>query len=72
MDREFLKIMSDRYQGGPVGLDAISAALNEEKSTLEDVYEPYLVYRGFILRTARGRMLSESGKKHLQNSFVTL
>lgn len=67
MDREFLKIMHERYQGGPVGLDAISAALNEEKSTLEDVYEPYLVYRGFILRTARGRILSESGKKHLLN-----
>ncbi len=72
MDREFLKIMQERYQGGPVGLDAISAALNEEKSTLEDVYEPYLVYRGFILRTARGRMLSESGKKHLQNTFISL
>jgi Holliday junction DNA helicase RuvB len=43
-----------------------------EKSTLEDVYEPYLVFRGFILRTARGRMLSESGKKHLQNISVSL
>jgi Holliday junction DNA helicase RuvB len=67
MDRDFLKIMKDRYQGGPVGLDAIAAALNEEKSTLEDVYEPYLVYRGFVLRTARGRMLSDLGKKHLDN-----
>ncbi|APJ03786.1 Holliday junction branch migration DNA helicase RuvB [Silvanigrella aquatica] len=67
MDREFLKIMEERYQGGPVGLEAIAAALNEEKSTLEDVYEPYLVYRGFILRTARGRMLSDSGKMHLNN-----
>lgn len=72
MDREFLKIMRDRYQGGPVGLDAISAALNEEKSTLEDVYEPYLVYRGFILRTARGRMLSNTGKKHLENAESAL
>jgi Holliday junction DNA helicase RuvB len=72
MDREFLKIMLERYQGGPVGLDAIAAALNEEKSTLEDVYEPYLVFRGFILRTARGRLLSESGKKHLQNIPVSL
>ena len=67
MDRDFLKIMKDRYQGGPVGLDAIAAALNEEKSTLEDVYEPYLVYRGFVLRTARGRMLSDLGKNHLDN-----
>ena len=67
MDRDFLKILKDRYQGGPVGLDAIAAALNEEKSTLEDVYEPYLVYRGFVLRTARGRMLSDLGKNHLDN-----
>ena len=65
MDRDFLRIMKERYQGGPVGLEAIAAALNEERSTLEDVYEPYLVYRGFILRTARGRMLSELGKSHL-------
>lgn len=69
MDREFLRIMLERYNGGPVGLDAISAALNEEKSTLEDVYEPYLVYRGYILRTARGRILSDSGKTHLQNTL---
>ncbi|KAB8033462.1 Holliday junction branch migration DNA helicase RuvB [Fluviispira multicolorata] len=67
MDRDFLRIMHERYEGGPVGLEAISAALNEEKSTLEDVYEPYLVYRGFILRTARGRMLSTTGKEHLKN-----
>ncbi|RDB35548.1 MAG: Holliday junction branch migration DNA helicase RuvB [Spirobacillus cienkowskii] len=66
MDREFLKIMQTRYQGGPVGLEAIAATLNEEKTTLEDVYEPYLVFKGFILRTARGRVLSESGHNHLK------
>jgi len=66
MDREFLRIMRDRYDCGPVGLEAIAAALNEEKNTLEDVYEPYLVFRGFILRTARGRVLSETGKAHLE------
>ncbi len=65
MDREFLKIIEERYDGGPVGLEAIAAALNEEKSTLEDVYEPYLVYKGFVLRTSRGRMISETGRKHL-------
>lgn len=70
MDREFLQIMLDRYSGGPVGLEAIAAALNEEKSTLEDVYEPYLVYRGFVLRSARGRILSELGKKHLEKIKV--
>ncbi|MES2615601.1 MAG: Holliday junction branch migration DNA helicase RuvB [Bdellovibrionota bacterium] len=70
MDREFLNIIEERYEGGPVGLEAIAAALNEEKNTLEDVYEPYLVYRGFVLRTSRGRMLSESGKKHIERGFV--
>lgn len=65
MDREFLSIMEHRYDGGPVGLEAIAAALNEEKNTLEDVYEPYLVYRGFVLRSSRGRMLSEAGRKHI-------
>jgi Holliday junction DNA helicase RuvB len=64
MDRELMRILEERYQGGPVGLEAVAAAMNEEKSTLEDVYEPYLVFRGFILRTARGRVLSELGKNH--------
>lgn len=64
-DREFLRIMQERYEGGPVGLEAIAAALNEERSTLEDVYEPYLVFKGFVLRTARGRVLSKEGKAHL-------
>lgn len=66
MDREFLKMIRDRYDGGPVGLEAVAAALNEEKSTLEDVYEPYLVFKGFLLRTARGRVLSKDGKEHLR------
>jgi Holliday junction DNA helicase RuvB len=70
MDRDFLGIIDQRYDGGPVGLEAIAAALNEEKNTLEDVYEPYLVYRGFVLRTSRGRMISEAGKKHLGQSSI--
>lgn len=69
MDREFLKIIHERYDGGPVGLEAIAAALNEERNTLEDVYEPYLVYRGFVLRTSRGRMISELGKKHCEREL---
>jgi len=67
MDRDFLRIMQDRYEGGPVGLEAIAAALNEEKSTLEDVFEPYLVFKGFVLRTARGRVLSSMAKEHLSH-----
>lgn len=66
-DREFLMTIRDQYSGGPVGLDALAASLNDEKTTLEDVYEPYLVHKGFILRTARGRMLSRKGEEHLSN-----
>lgn len=65
MDREILRIMRDRHDGGPVGLDAVAAALNEDRSTLEDVYEPFLVYRGFVVRSPRGRMLSSAGASHL-------
>lgn len=66
MDRALLNIILERYNGGPVGIEAITAALNEEKNTVEDVYEPYLVFKGFILRTARGRMLSDLATRHLQ------
>lgn len=66
-DREFLMTIRDQYSGGPVGLDALAASLNDEKTTLEDVYEPYLVHKGFVLRTARGRMLSRKGEEHLSN-----
>jgi len=65
MDREFLRVMRDRHDGGPVGLEAIAAALHEERTTLEDVYEPYLVSIGFVNRTPRGRQLSSSGLNHL-------
>jgi Holliday junction DNA helicase RuvB len=65
MDREILRIMRDRHDGGPVGLEAVAAALNEDRSTLEDVYEPFLVYLGYIIRSPRGRMLSNAGIAHL-------
>lgn len=65
MDREFLRIMRDRHDCGPVGLEAIAAALHEERTTLEDVYEPYLVSVGYVNRTSRGRQLSSSGQAHL-------
>jgi len=68
MDREFRGIMRDRHDGGPVGLESIAAALHEEKTTLEDVYEPYLVSIGFINRTPRGRSLSASGSAHLKET----
>ncbi|MGE3609650.1 MAG: Holliday junction branch migration DNA helicase RuvB [Bacteriovoracaceae bacterium] len=65
MDRKILSVMKDYYQGGPVGIDALSATLGEDKQTIEEVYEPYLLKEGLILRTPRGRSLSEKAVKHL-------
>ncbi len=55
MDRRLLLTIIDKFEGGPVGLDTLAAALNEEKDTLEDVYEPFLIQEGFLDRTPRGR-----------------
>ena len=64
-DRLILKTMIEKYQGGPVGVEAISSSLSEEASTIEDVYEPYLVQIGFIKRTSKGRVATELAYKHL-------
>lgn len=64
MDRKIINVMKDYYQGGPVGIDALSATLGEDKQTIEEVYEPYLLKKGLILRTPRGRVLSEQAIKH--------
>ena len=55
MDRKILTTLLDKFNGGPVGLDTLAVAVNEEKDTLEDVYEPYLIQLGFLDRTPRGR-----------------
>jgi Holliday junction DNA helicase RuvB len=65
MDRKILTVMKNYYQGGPVGIDALSATLGEDKQTIEEVYEPYLLKQGLILRTPRGRMLSENAINHV-------
>jgi Holliday junction DNA helicase RuvB len=65
MDRKILSVMKNYYQGGPVGIDALSATLGEDKQTIEEVYEPYLLKQGLILRTPRGRMLSENALSHI-------
>jgi Holliday junction DNA helicase RuvB len=65
MDRKILTVMKNYYQGGPVGIDALSATLGEDKQTIEEVYEPYLLKQGLILRTPRGRVLSEQAAKHV-------
>lgn len=65
MDRKILSVMKNYYQGGPVGIDALSATLGEDKQTIEEVYEPYLLKQGLILRTPRGRLLSEQASQHI-------
>ena len=62
MDRKIIKVIQDYYGGGPVGIEAVCSALGEDRSTIEDVYEPFLLKEGFILRTPRGRMLSDKAK----------
>lgn len=64
-DRKILNIISKNFNGGPVGLKSIAAAIAEEEDTIEDVYEPYLMRLGFIARTSRGRMITDLAIKHL-------
>ncbi|MBA3535142.1 MAG: Holliday junction branch migration DNA helicase RuvB [Tatlockia sp.] len=64
MDRKLILAVIERFSGGPVGLDSIAAAIGEEKGTIEDVLEPYLIQQGFLMRTARGRVASELAYKH--------
>ena len=65
MDRRVLQIIIDQFRGGPVGIDTLAASVSEQKDTLEDVYEPYLIQQGYLVRTARGRMATEAAYKHL-------
>ena len=64
-DRRYLSCMAQNYGGGPVGVDTLAAALSEERDTIEDVLEPYLLQQGLIQRTPRGRMLAPKGWQHL-------
>ncbi len=65
LDRQYLRTVIEYYQGGPVGIEAIAATLQEETDTLVDVVEPYLLKIGFIMRTSSGRKVSETAIKHL-------
>jgi len=65
MDRRYLKTIINLHKGGPVGIDAIAASLGEDRITLEDVVEPYLLKKGFIVRTPRGRIATEISYRHL-------
>jgi len=64
MDRRLLMTMIDKFDGGPVGIDSLAAAISEERDTLEDVVEPYLIQQGFITRTPRGRMVTQYAYRH--------
>ena len=65
LDRAYLSVMCDRFDGGPVGVEALAASLSEERGTLEDVVEPFLLQVGFIARTPRGRVATAAGFSHL-------
>lgn len=65
LDREILRMIIERFRGGPVGIDTIAASIGEDRVTIEDVYEPYLIQAGFLHRTQKGRMVSEQAYKHL-------
>ena len=65
MDRRILTLILEKYSGGPVGIETLSAALSEEVDTLEEVYEPFLLQEGLLQKTPRGRMITDSCRQHL-------
>jgi Holliday junction DNA helicase RuvB len=64
MDRRLLMAMIEKFDGGPVGVDSLAAAIGEERDTIEDVYEPFLIQQGFIMRTPRGRVATRHAYLH--------
>jgi Holliday junction DNA helicase RuvB len=66
MDRQLLLTIIDKFSGGPVGLETLAASINEEKETIEDVYEPFLLQSGYLKRTPRGRTATDLAYQHLQ------
>lgn len=65
MDRRYLGVIADNYGGGPVGVETLAAALSEQRDTIEEVIEPFLIQQGLLQRTPRGRMLADGGWRHL-------
>tara|TARA_B100001250_G_scaffold187979_1_gene161504 strand:+ start:4662 stop:5684 length:1023 start_codon:yes stop_codon:yes gene_type:complete len=70
MDRMILETLIDKFSGGPVGLNSLAVAVSEDVSTIEDVYEPYLIKEGFIQRTSRGRIAQEKSYTHLGKTIT--
>lgn len=69
-DKKMMEIIIDKFSGGPVGIKSVSAMLGEEEQTIEELYEPYLLQIGFLVRTPQGRMVTESGYQHLGRKFI--
>jgi Holliday junction DNA helicase RuvB len=65
MDRRYLRAIADDYGGGPVGVETLAAALSEQRDTIEDAIEPYLIQQGLLQRSPRGRLLTLNGYRHL-------
>jgi len=70
MDRKILLTLIDKFEGGPVGIDSLSSAIGEERNTIEDVYEPYLIQEGFLHRTTRGRVATKLAYGHFGRQFI--
>ena len=64
MDRRLLLTIIDKFDGGPVGIESLAAAVGEDRGTIEDVLEPYLIQQGFMMRTARGRVATKNAYLH--------
>jgi Holliday junction DNA helicase RuvB len=64
MDRRLLEAVIEKFDGGPVGVDSLAAAIGEERGTIEDVLEPFLIQQGFLMRTPRGRMATQTAYVH--------
>lgn len=70
LDREILTTIIQRFNGGPVGIDTIAASIGEERVTIEDVYEPYLIQSGLLYRTPKGRVVSKDGYRHMGLAYA--
>ena len=69
MDRRLLETIIHKFGGGPVGLESVAAAIGEEKETIEDVIEPYLIQQGYLMRSPRGRLATEKAYKHFDLKY---
>jgi Holliday junction DNA helicase RuvB len=69
MDRSILRLIVEKFSGGPVGIETIAAAIGEDRETIEDVYEPFLIQQGLLARTRRGREVTRRGYEHLGRKF---